>query len=120
MARNEPRCESSGSLLDAVLVAAARGTITQESALRLIFLIRKAGEKGYAWWKRTKLAEHWRVHKTTITRDYEQWAKLGFVKLRPNPFKASAKLVTFPWSNVWDDLVWSDLDKVASMLPDLR
>lgn len=38
MAENEPRCENSGSFLDAVLAAAARGTITEESALRLIFL----------------------------------------------------------------------------------
>ena len=105
MDRNESRCETPSSFLDAVLDAAAHGGITPESALRLVFLTRKAGEKGYVWWKRTRLAKHWDVHKTTITRDYEQWVELGFVKLRPNPFKASAKLVIFPWANVWDDTV---------------
>ena len=42
------------------------------------------------------------------------------MKLRPNPFKASAKLAIFPWCKVWDDAVWDNLEKVASMLPDLR
>jgi hypothetical protein len=120
MAESDARYESPGDLLDKILDAAAHGTITQESALRLIFLARKAGTKGYTWWKRIKLAEHWGVHKTTITRDYEQWVALGFVKVRPNPFKASAKLITFPWCKVWDDAMWGDLEKVASMLPDLH
>ena len=116
----EGRRKGADDLIDAVLDAAAQRHITQGSALRLIFLMRRAGEKGYAWWKRTRLAEHWGVHPSTITRDYERWTELRFVKLRPNPFKASAKLVTFSWSKVWDDLVWSDPEKVASMLPDLR
>jgi hypothetical protein len=120
MGENGPCYESLGDFVDKILDAAAHRTITQESALRLIFLVRKAGAKGYTWWKRIKLAEHWDVHKTTITRDYEQWVALGFVKLRPNPFKASAKLITFPWCKVWDDALWGDLEKVASMLPDLR
>jgi hypothetical protein len=111
---------SLGDFVDKILDAGAHGTITQESALRLIFLARKAGTKGYTWWKRIKLAEHWGVHKTTITRDYEKWPDLGFVKLRPNPFKGSAKLVIFPRSKVWDDAVWEDPKEVASMLPDLR
>ena len=106
MAENDPCYESPGDFVDKILDAAAHRTITQESALRLIFLARKAGTKGYTWWKRIKLAEHWDVHKTTITRDYEQWVPLGFVKLRPNPFKASAKLITFPWCKVWDDALW--------------
>ncbi len=108
-----------GSFLEAVFTAAAQKTLTSESALRLIFLSRKAGDKGYAWWTRAKLAAHWEVHKTTITRDYEQWAERGLVKLRPNPLKASAKLIIFPWSKVWDDAVWEDPEKVASMLADL-
>jgi hypothetical protein len=66
------------------------------------------------------LAKHWQVHPNTITRDYEQWIELGFAKLRPNPFKASAKIVIFAWSKVWDDTVWTDPKEVASMLPDLR
>ena len=120
MAESDACYESPGDFLDKILDAAAHGNITQESALRLIFLVRKAGTKGYTWWKRIKLAEYWAVHKTTITRDYEQWVELGLVKLRPNPFKASAKLVIFPWSKVWDDAVWEDAKKVASVLPDLR
>jgi hypothetical protein len=120
MAENDPCIESPGDFVDKILDAAALGTITQESALRLVFLVRKAGTKGYTWWKRTKLAEHWGVHKSTITRDYEKWTELGFVRLRPNPFKASAKLITFPWCRVWDGAMWGDLEKVASMLPDLR
>jgi hypothetical protein len=111
--------EKIGIVLDSVLDAAAQGTLTSESAFRLVFLIRKAGMKGYAWWKRASLAKHWSVHKNTITRDYEQWTALGFVRLRPHPLKASAKLVTFSWSEVWDDAVWGDLEKVASMLPEL-
>jgi hypothetical protein len=120
MAENDPCFESPGDFVDKILDAAALGTITQESALRLVFLVRKAGTKGYTWWKRTKLAEHWGVHKNTITRDYEKWTDLGFVRLRPNSFKASAKLITFRWCKVWDDALWEDLEKVASMLPDLR
>jgi hypothetical protein len=120
MAQSDACYESPGDFLDKILDAAAHGNITQESALRLIFLVRKAGNKGYTWWKRTKLAEHWGIHKNTVTRDYEKWTELGFVKLQPNPFKASAKLVIFPWSKVWDDALWGDLEKVASMLPDLR
>jgi len=119
MPENQLLCARQGSLVDAILDAAAHSTITPESALRLVFLIRKAGERGYVWWKRTSLALHWGVHKTTVTRDYEQWSALGFVKLRPNPLKASAKLVTFSWCKVWDDAIWEDLEKVASMLPEL-
>jgi hypothetical protein len=111
---------SPGTLVDAVLKSEADGNITLESGIRLIFMVRRAGEKGYTWWKRTNLAEHWHVHKTTITLDYARWTALGFVKLRANPFKASAKILIFPWSKVWDDVVWEDPEKVASMLPDLR
>jgi DNA-binding transcriptional MocR family regulator len=60
------------------------------------------------------------VHKTTITRDYEQWTALGFVKRRPNPFKASAARLIFSWSPVWDDQVWTDHERVASLRPELR
>src|SRR5260370_37680639 len=98
MRESEPSAANQGVLIDAVLKAAAVGHITLESGIRLIFLIRRAGERGYTWWKRTSLAEHWGVHPNTITRDYEQWTELGFTKLRPNPFKASAKLVIFAWS----------------------
>jgi hypothetical protein len=101
------------------LDAAARGRITEGSALRLIFVIVKARSKGHVWWKRTSWAHHWKVHKTTITRDYRTWEALGFVKIRANPFKASAKLLIFPWSRVWEDAVWHDPKKVASMLPDV-
>jgi hypothetical protein len=108
------------ALIDAALEFAARRDITSASALRLIFLIRKAGDKGYAWWKRSSLSKHWHVHETTITRDYKKWAAFGFVKSRPNPFKASSKILIFPWSRAWGESSWNDSEKVASMLPELE
>jgi hypothetical protein len=100
-AENKGPSQCQYRLVDEVLEAAAGGRLTIESALRLIFAIRKVWKKGHVWWKRTAWAEKWHVHKTTITRDYEQWTALGFVKRRPNPFKASATLLIFPWSPVW-------------------
>jgi hypothetical protein len=94
--------------------------MTPESALRLIGAMRKGWKNGHIWWKRKTWAEHWHVHKTTITRDYEQWTALGFVKRRPNPFKASATLLIFSWSPVWNEEVWTDHESVASLLPELR
>ncbi len=108
------------SLVGDVLAAAAGERISNGSALRLIDAIRKGWKNGHVWWKRTSWAARWHVHKTTITRDYEQWTALGFAKRRPNPFKASATLLIFSWSPVWDDEVWTDHERVASLLPELR
>jgi len=47
---------NSADFIDTVLAVAAQGRIIHESALRLIFVLRRAGKKGYAWWKRTRLA----------------------------------------------------------------
>jgi len=120
MPQDEPRWKTPGDLRKAVTDAVTSGRLAAKSAFRLFFAIEKGHDKGYVWWKRTSWADHWHVHKTTITLDYARWTGLGFVKLRANPFKASAKLLIFPWSKVWADAVWEDPEKVASMLPDLR
>ncbi len=119
MRENEPPAASPNALIDAVLKSAAEGRITLESGIRLIFMIRRAGEKGYTWWKRTRS----RALAGASDHDHQGLRAVDrarFTKLRPNPFKGSAKIVTFPWSKVWDDSVWDDTEKVASMLPDLR
>jgi hypothetical protein len=107
-------------LMDEVLATAASGRMRTESALRLIAAIRMGAKNGHIWWKRTTWAKYWHVHESTITRDYELWTTLGFVKRRRNPFKASASLLIFPWSPVWDDEVWTDRERAASLLPELR
>ena len=107
-------------LVDDVLAAAADDRISDGSAVRLIYAIKKGWQIGHVWWKRTSWAEHWHVDEATISRDYERWQVLGFAKLRRNPFRRSALLLIFPWSRVWDDEVWNDQEKVASMLPELR
>jgi len=114
-ARNKP-----GDLIGLVLDGVATGRLTGDSGIRLIFVIHKAWEKGYCWWKRASLAKHWRKHVSTITRDFNKWRTLGYVKIRPNPFKASAHLLIFAWLKLWDDELWNDPEKVASMLPELE
>jgi hypothetical protein len=106
-------------LVEAVLKAAADKRLPSESALRLVFAIQKSWVKGYMWWKRTTWVKHWKVHESTITRDYQRWVGLGFVRIHRHPYKGSAKILIFPWSQAWDEAAWENPEQIASMLPDL-
>ena len=105
--------------LEAVARAANEEHISAESGFRLMFAVLKSWDLGHMWWTRTKLAKHLNVDKTTVTRDYKLWASVGLVKIRSNPFRANTNLVIFPWSKVWDDALWDNAERVASMLPEI-